>query len=66
MAGKSRRDNGPQGKPEANDRDRLEYIADLLLELRELASDAGCETLAGLLSLSHAEAIRKAGRGSGE
>lgn len=44
---------------EAADRDRLEYVADLILELQTIATDAGCETLAGLLSLSHAEAMRK-------
>lgn len=41
-------------------KERLEYMADLLLELQTLAAGAGCETLSGLLHLSHAEARRKA------
>jgi hypothetical protein len=40
-------------------RDRLEYVADLLLELQAIATEEGCETLAGLLALSRAEALRK-------
>lgn len=41
-------------------RDRLEYMADMLLELQDIASDCGCATLSGLLALSHAEALRQA------
>ncbi|MEQ1717505.1 MAG: hypothetical protein ABL907_16270 [Hyphomicrobium sp.] len=43
-------------------RDRLEYVADLLLELQSIATQTGCETLAGLLNLSHAEALRQSMR----
>ncbi len=64
MADKSKQYASSHGKEGATDRDRLEYIADLLLELQSIAKGTGCETLAGLLSLSHAEAVRKAGRGS--
>ena len=39
--------------------DRLAYMADLLSELQTMAAEEGCETLAGLLALSHAEALRK-------
>jgi hypothetical protein len=40
--------------------DRLEYVADLLLELQAIAVTCRCDTLAGLLALSHAEALRQA------
>lgn len=40
--------------------ERLEYIADLLMELQLIAEETGCETLAGLIGLSHAEALRRA------
>ncbi len=40
--------------------DRLEYLADLLLELQSIAVTCNCDTLAGLLALSHAEALRQA------
>jgi hypothetical protein len=38
---------------------RMAYVADLLLELRELVAADGHETLAGLLALAHAEALSK-------
>ena len=60
MSGKSESIRPPGTTLDAVDRDRLEYIADLLLELRTIASEAKCDTLAGLLSLSHAEALRRA------
>ncbi len=40
--------------------ERLEYVADLLLELQAIAVTCRCDTLAGLLALSHAEALRQA------
>ena len=40
--------------------ERLMYLADLLGELQEIARQEGCETLVGLLALSHAEAQRRA------
>lgn len=36
--------------------DQLEYLADLILELKEIADNLGCATLAGLLVVSHREA----------
>lgn len=42
--------------------DQLHYMADLLSELHGLAGRNGCETLAGLLALSEAEARRQAER----
>lgn len=36
--------------------DQVEYIADLLLELKEMAGGHGFATLAGILDLAHAEA----------
>jgi hypothetical protein len=41
--------------------DRLAYMADLLTELKDMADAEGRETLAGLLSLARAEALRKSG-----
>jgi hypothetical protein len=37
----------------------MAYVADLLLELRELVRGEGHETLAGLLTQAHAEALSK-------
>jgi hypothetical protein len=37
----------------------MAYVADLLLELREMVRGDGHETLAGLLTLAHAEALTK-------
>lgn len=38
---------------------RMAYVADLLLELREMVAAEGHQTLAGLLALAHAEALSK-------
>jgi hypothetical protein len=38
---------------------RMAYMADLLLELQDMAATEGHATLAGLLSLAHSEAINK-------
>ena len=40
--------------------DRLEYVADLLSELQDIAAEEGCEMLAGLLNLSQTESRRQA------
>ena len=40
-------------------RTRMAYMADLLLELQDMAATEGHETLAGLLSLAHSEALSK-------
>lgn len=37
--------------------DRLAYMADLLLELKDMATADGHATLAGLLALAHTEAL---------
>ena len=42
-------------RPNVN-QDRLEYMADMLLELRDMAQKEGCKTLVALLDLSHSEA----------
>jgi hypothetical protein len=39
--------------------ERLSYLADMVAEMQDLAAREGCVTLAGLLSLSHAEAQRQ-------
>ncbi len=40
-------------------RTRMAYMADMLLELRDMAAADGHGTLAGLLGLAHAEALTK-------
>ena len=52
--------NETESDPRLERRERLTYLADLLNELQVLAQREGCETLTGLLALSHAEALRKA------
>lgn len=37
--------------------DQLEYMADMLLELNEIAERLGCPTLAAILSVAHREAL---------
>jgi hypothetical protein len=44
------------GSPEIARADQLEYLADLILELKEIADNLGCATLAGLLVVGHREA----------
>ncbi len=60
MAGNIEGKKPVQAQAAASKAERLEYVADLLMELQGIATQAGCETLAGLISLSHAEALRKA------
>lgn len=40
--------------------DQLEYVADLILELKEIADTLGCATLAGLLVVAHRESLIQA------
>lgn len=42
--------------------DQLEYLADLTLELKEIADSLGCATLAGILVVAYREAIIQAQR----
>ncbi|HWV83330.1 MAG TPA: hypothetical protein VNZ50_18015 [Hyphomicrobiaceae bacterium] len=42
--------------------DQLEYLADLTLELKEIADNLGCATLAGILVVAYREAIIQAQR----
>ena len=42
--------------------DYIEYMADMVQEMRVLAERTGCPTLAGILQLAHSEALREAGR----
>ncbi len=42
--------------------DQLEYLADLTLELKEIADNLGCATLAGILVIAYREAIIQAQR----
>lgn len=43
--------------------DQLDYLADMVGELRTMARQLGAETLADILALAHAEAARAAVRG---
>ncbi|MGE5266755.1 MAG: hypothetical protein ACM3L9_05240 [Deltaproteobacteria bacterium] len=49
----------PSRFEEANSLTRMAYVADLILELREMVTAEGHATLAGLLTLAHAEARSK-------
>ena len=40
--------------------DQLEYLADLILELKEIADNLECATLAGLLVVAHRESVIQA------
>lgn len=60
MAGKTMGQSAALEQSAVSKAERLEYVADLLMELQGIATQAGCETLAGLISLSHAEALRRA------
>lgn len=42
--------------------DQLEYLADLTLELKEIADNLGCATLAGVLVVAYREAVIQAQR----
>ncbi len=53
--------NSMQNDLEAGDKlsrsDQLEYLADLTLELKEIADNLGCATLAGVLVVAYREAV---------
>jgi DNA-nicking Smr family endonuclease len=49
----------PSRFDEANSLTRMAYVADLILELRDMVTAEGHATLAGLLTLAHAEALSK-------
>ena len=55
------RDDPAAGEPERHVANQLEYMADLILELKGLAERARLETLSGILALAHAEARRQRG-----
>ncbi len=42
--------------------DQLEYLADLTLELKEIADNLGCATLASVLVVAYREAVIQAQR----
>ncbi|MFN3869602.1 MAG: hypothetical protein ACK4MF_11120 [Hyphomicrobiaceae bacterium] len=44
--------------------EQIEYMADMILEMQELAAHAGLSTLAGILKLAHSEALLQIGRQS--
>lgn len=48
--------------PDDEARDRLEYLADILLDLQSLTGASGGPTLKGLLALAHTEASLQAKR----
>ncbi len=48
---------GAEGEAvQPNKADMMDYIADMILELREIAGKAGAEPLARILTVAHAEA----------
>jgi hypothetical protein len=53
--------NETQLRPSSHDAslNRMAYMADLLLELKDMATSEGHATLAGLLALAHMEALSK-------
>lgn len=71
MTDVKRRSAKVRGKAACNeDRQRLEYVADLLAELQGIVTGAGTETLRGLMVLAQHEAValanppdRQSGRG---
>ncbi|MGQ0672352.1 MAG: hypothetical protein ACT4N2_05665 [Hyphomicrobium sp.] len=46
--------------PLPNRSDHLTYLADMILELRDLSQKSGFNTLAAMLQLAHAEATHQA------
>ena len=46
--------------------DQLNYIADMILELREMTRSAGLETLSGILDIAHREAVHQEALQHGE
>jgi hypothetical protein len=55
-------DNGINPPNECSRIDQLEYLADLSLELKEMADNLGCATLAGVLVAAYREAMIQAQR----
>lgn len=49
-----------QARDPASRTDQLEYLADLTLELKEIADKLGCATLAGTLVVAYREAMIQA------
>ncbi len=45
--------------PRSQTADQLDYMADMISELRTMAQDGHLITLAGILSLAHAEAMQQ-------
>jgi len=48
--------------PSISPRDRLEYIAAMLQELKVMSKRANCRALAGLIGKAHGEAARRVRR----
>lgn len=42
--------------------DRLEYMADIVLDLKQMAESSGCVTLAAILGLAYVEATQQCER----
>ncbi len=53
-------DSTETGSDSASRTDQLEYLADLTLELKEIADKLGCATLAGTLVVAYREAMIQA------
>lgn len=53
---------GDHGQGVASDIDRLDYLIDLIMQLRDLAQDGGLQRLALILMLAEQEARQQLGR----
>lgn len=55
---------GAEARAQGTVRDQLEYMADIILELRQMAARSDLGTLSGILDLALAEARQQARRAS--
>ena len=54
------RPNQP-GRNDLRDPDRLDYLADMVLELKHMAEQSGYVTLAAIFAVAHVEAVQQSG-----
>jgi hypothetical protein len=55
---------GPVGRAAISPSQQLDYIADMVQELKMMSAQADCRTLAGLLELAYQEALRRRRKGA--
>ena len=49
------------GRNDLRDPDRLDYMADMVLELKQMAERSGFVTLAAIFAVAHVEAVQQSG-----